>query len=142
MRETIELWILNDAGICLFNYNPTTNTDLTLFSGFLSAINAFGETITQQRIQNIDFVSESFVFHHDPSTRLLFIARAPRTYSDKQIRDKLESTAKEFITKYSKDELRGWIGSDSYFEDFTPDMEIILENITEKEIEAEKEVNY
>jgi hypothetical protein len=138
MSDTLELWILNEAGICLFNYNPCVETDLTLFSGFLSAINAFGETITQQRIQNIDFISETFVFHHDPSTRLLFIARAPRTISEKQIREKLESTAKEFIIKYSRDDLRGWIGSDSYFADFTPNLEIILEDLSEKEIEEVK----
>jgi len=138
MRDTFELWILNEAGICLFNYNPSVEIDLTVFSGFLSAINAFGETITQQRIQNIDFISETFVFHHDPSSRLLFIARAPRTISDKLIREKLESTAREFIIKYSRDELRGWIGNDNYFDDFVPDMEIILEDLSEKPIAAVK----
>lgn len=47
-----EVWIIENSGICLFNYATESSIDEILFSGFLSGIKTFLEGIGEKARKN------------------------------------------------------------------------------------------
>ena len=64
MGDIDEFWVINEGGLCLYTISVEneSNLDPGLFGGFVTAIDQFGENLSNDRIQKLNFGKNLIVF--------------------------------------------------------------------------------
>ena len=131
MREISELWIVNEAGLCLFHDSPELNLDPLLFSGVITAINQISLSKTTHRISDIKMGNHWLIFTQNPVTALLFIARSLDINNKKWIMIRLQQIHDRFFKRFSLKSITDWNGDLSIFKPFKEDLEeFFLDKLT------------
>jgi len=115
-----DLWILNDAGILLFNhfYEEAVNPDL--FGAIMSIFHTNSKEISNGTgLLSFEFITKKFNIMKKEN--LIFIAGSPIKENKKNntlIKKELEIIANKLINLYSLEFLRNWKGDTTFFSDF------------------------
>ncbi|MHA1730495.1 MAG: hypothetical protein ACTSU5_01050 [Promethearchaeota archaeon] len=126
----MELWIVNKAGLPIFNWRPPVvpeSINQNLFSGFLMAIINMVETSTQQEIEAIKFGNSKLnirVAGDDPAKpdALILIGQTGIKAKDKAVRKTLDKIGRAFVDTYAGI-LHDWAGETSSFDGFVDQIE-------------------
>ncbi len=114
-----EIWIYNKAGICLYNYSIEKHIDPSLFTGFLTAMNQFGQSIMDRSIQQFKF-GEHLIFLEDiPEYELSIVARALVMKNEAKLKRNVKKITKIFKKLYSPAQIKAWDNDISFFEPLT-----------------------
>jgi len=122
IRHLIDLWVLKEEGIVIFNKSHPQDPDDQCLGGLLSALYAvtqyeFGETL-------LEFKTDKHQYYIIKHQGLLFTGRFPRykTFKEKSILKDLHKIRKKFFTRFSKEELDTWDHDINKFSDFQEDI--------------------
>ncbi len=114
------LWIFDNEGFCLFSYPPGISDKSHLVSGFMAAINAFGDVLGTGDIRNFKMKEDQFVVLRDSSTAIFFMVQADFDLKLEIIDKIIKKIQHKFISRYKK-QLNGshW-GCADIFTGFNP----------------------
>jgi hypothetical protein len=108
MVDVLNLWIINNSGLCLLhrNFSGGETVDETLFGGFLTAIVHMTKdmNIGQEKNVSIEKISMgSTDIHYRPieGAKCALVLSVNRKSKDKEIDNIMTSLVDEFSTKYS-----------------------------------------
>lgn len=123
MGDIDEFWIINEGGLCLYTISVEneSNLDLGLFSGFVTAIDRFGENLSNNKIQKLKLGKNLIVFKKNSKNNLLFVGSTIKS-SEKKLRKILDEIERKFLAKYSNGLISNWDGDLSIFEDFSEEI--------------------
>ncbi|TFF96138.1 MAG: hypothetical protein EU544_01300 [Promethearchaeota archaeon] len=93
-----DIWILNDAGIVLYNRVYDERVDTQLFGALLSAINMFAEEISQGGLSNFELSDKAFTITKKEG--LIFVANSNKKIKKKRINQELKIIIDQFIKEY------------------------------------------
>ena len=137
MENIDEVYIIEDSGVCLFNHS-IGKVDETLFSGFLSSIQTFLETLGQDRIKKIEMGTSKITIFNLDEYHIFLVLRSPSKTKDKYIKKKLDEIQKRFIIKYGgylvETQVKGLPYNTSQFNSFHEDLKEIFEEEIDKNI--------
>ncbi|MHA1380867.1 MAG: hypothetical protein ACTSRG_21075 [Candidatus Helarchaeota archaeon] len=137
MNKIEEVWLIEESGICLYNQSLGT-VDETLFSGFLSSLQTFIETIGEERLKKIEMGNSKITIAHLEEYKIILALRSPKKTKDKYLEKKIEEIQMKFITKYGSQLVKHQIKHQPYnttiFEDFYIDLKEIFEEKIDKNI--------
>lgn len=122
----LDIWIVSDGGLVVFNRISQEKIDTLLFGGLLSALNHFAEELSIGGLSYFE-LSDKF-FAVIKRNKFLFIANSSKNVKPKLILEKLEYIASKFFARYGKDVLDKWDGDINLFCGFERDIEDSLEN--------------
>ena len=127
MGDIDEFWIINEGGLCLYTISVEneSNLDLGLFSGFVTAIDQFGENLSNSQIQKLNLGKNLIVFKKNFKSKLLFVGSTTKS-SEKKLRKILGELEEKFLATYSKDVIADWNGDISTFEDFSEEIKYLF----------------
>lgn len=127
MGDINEFWIINKRGLCLYNIfvGNESSLDAGLFGGFVSAIDRFGENLSNNNIQKLNFGKNLIVFKKNLDNNLLFVASTIKS-SEKKLRKILNEFEGKFLVKYSDDLISTWGGDLSVFEGFSEEIKRLI----------------
>ena len=119
MGDIDEFWVINEGGLCLYNISVENepNLDPGLFGGFVTAIDQFGENLSNDRIQKLNLGKNLIVFKKNLKNNLLFVGLTVKS-GEKKLRKVLYEIESKFLDKYSDELILNWDGDLSVFEDF------------------------
>ncbi len=101
MEKISEIWIINEAGIPLFNKSVDNKVDPALFGGFLSAIQRFVEQSFEGGIINQLFLGTSkFFLLHVELHHLYVVVRTTKKAKDKEITSLMERIRDLFLSHF------------------------------------------
>ncbi|MFX0070225.1 MAG: hypothetical protein ACFFAO_03955 [Candidatus Hermodarchaeota archaeon] len=118
-----DIWIIDPAGIALYNNILSTNVNQHLFSSFLTAINAFAKKVANSELSS--FIVGSTLFTLLKSNNFLFVASSSPQIKEKVIYNELKKISRRFFEKYSN-LLRNWNYNVRVFDDFGEDIKELL----------------
>ncbi len=125
------LWILNKAGILIFeeNYSDFRREGIAtdLITAFLSAILTFSDEAFADQIEHIKFSSRKMIFQN--SEHVLFVIAADeKSTSDAQIKKLMNGIAEKFEEKYNDffERIEFFDGKVSRFDGFSEDLKKIV----------------
>ena len=99
--EISEIWIISDAGIPIFNRSQDTSVDVSLFGGFLSAIQSFVKVSFQdQSIEGIILGDTKLHFLFDEKFKFYIVIRVQRNVADEESKKNLAIIRDLFISNY------------------------------------------
>ena len=138
LKKPYFLYIINDAGICLFSYNFKENINLfqkDLFSGFITAISQFSSELNQTlgyskgfgRVPSIpiNITFEIIISYTNPLIAVLVVEKEDIDDDMKIFQNEIVN---KFLLKYG-DILKNWDGSIDRFEIFKDDVEKIYKKM-------------
>ncbi len=99
MENIDEIWIIENNGTCLFNQS-LGQIDETLFSGFLSSIQTFIETISNERLRKIELGNAKLIIFNLDEYRLFIVLKSSKNVKDKYLEKKIKEIQTKFIVKY------------------------------------------
>ena len=105
MEKIDEVYIIEDSGVCLFNHSigkeGKTTVDETLFSGFLSSIQTFLETISKgEKIKRIELGGSKLLISSLEEYHIFIVLRSSGKIKEKYLKKKIEEIQKQFIINY------------------------------------------
>ncbi len=114
----MNIWILDDNGLCLFYRSYLDlNIDELLVSGLLAALNQFILTQFKQSIESIDMAGLRWIYLTDEEFNLIFVASDTKDMNAEIIRARLSVFKESFIKEYIKNK-------DNWTENFKGDVSI------------------
>ena len=127
MGDINEFWIINKRGLSLYNIfvGNESSLDPGLFGGFVTAIDRFGENLSNNNIQKLNFGNNLIVFKKNLQNNLLFVASTIKS-SEKKLRKILGELEEKFLATYSKDVIAEWNGDISIFEGFSEEIKRLI----------------
>jgi len=111
-----DLWIVNEAGVVLFDRVSEEKVDAQLFGSLLSAINSFAEELDQGGLNNFTMKHTQFTIYKKHNC--LFIASSASKYSQKQVSKELRAIAEKFFNTFPKKMIDNWDGDVRVFYKF------------------------
>ncbi|NVM28674.1 MAG: hypothetical protein HWN65_07515 [Candidatus Helarchaeota archaeon] len=105
MGRISEIWIINEAGIPLFNRSIEEKIDVLLFGGFLSAIQTFiKSSFQEEKLDRLVLGDSKLTFFYIEEYHIFIVIRTHKKVKDKDIDKFLELIKDLFISNY-KDKL-------------------------------------
>ena len=105
MGKISEIWIINEAGIPLFNRSIEEKIDVLLFGGFLSAIQTFiKSSFQEEKLDRLVLGDSKLTFFYIEEYHIFIVIRTHKKVKDKDIDKFLELIKDLFISNY-KDKL-------------------------------------
>jgi hypothetical protein len=129
MKVLQDIWVMDKAGIVVFNRTFDKELDVQLFGGLMSALNSFAENLSEEGLTSFELSKKKFAIIQ--RNEFLFIANASRKAKEKDIFKELGSISEKFFELYS-DILDTWQGDLSYFQNFEKEIEDSLEGTIER----------
>ncbi|MHA1264890.1 MAG: hypothetical protein ACTSRS_06600 [Candidatus Helarchaeota archaeon] len=118
-----EIWIINEAGLPLFNRSQEICVDPSLFAGFLGAIQSFIKaTFHENHIDSLTIGQHKISFLYEKEFHIYIIIRTAREAPDEEIRKSLEKIRRLFISKYG-DQIQITPVEMTRFKDFDRDLQ-------------------
>ncbi len=103
MKKLIEgLWIINHAGICLYNFETETvkSTDKELFGGLLTAIDILAKDVVGNGLNMTQMGDLNFYYAHRSS--ILFVLAAPSINNEGKVRKILNEIVRQFFNEFEE----------------------------------------
>ncbi|MHA1299250.1 MAG: hypothetical protein ACTSO9_07445 [Candidatus Helarchaeota archaeon] len=137
MDKIEEVWVIEESGVCLFNQS-LGNIDETLFSGFLSSLQSFIETIGEEKLRRIEMGNSKITIFNLEEYKILIVLKSPKKTSDKYLEKKIKEIQIKFIVKYGsilvEHQVKRMPYNTSVFQDFHKDLKEIFEEKIDKNI--------
>ncbi|MHA1818909.1 MAG: hypothetical protein ACTSVC_00435 [Promethearchaeota archaeon] len=137
MDDLEELWILEESGICLFNYSKTQQIDPNLLSGFITAIRTMSLRLTNMTIDTISFKNMNFIIYKDGVLNLLFVLSTKKE-NLKKTKKVLLKIIEEFKERYGKQIMSGWDHDTAIFSPFAEVVDEYFNSLIDKKIKKTK----
>ena len=100
--EISEIWIISDAGIPIFNRSQDTTVDVSLFGGFLSAIQSFVKvSFQEQTLEGLILGETKLHFLFDEKFKFFIVIRCQRNVADEESKKNLVIIRDLFISNYA-----------------------------------------
>lgn len=115
-----EIWIINDFGVCLFNYALEKKMEPELFGPVFTALNQFGQKAVKNSLREISMGSNYLLSLDMPDYNLKLVGRTSHTQNRKIIEKMLNEIADEFRKSFSLEQIKKFKGQIDQFEAFTP----------------------
>lgn len=116
MNVIRDLWIVNEAGVVLFDRVYDEKIDSQLFGSLLSVIHSFAEELKEGGLSSFSMKDKKFTMLK--KFNCLFIASSAPKYSEKQVSRELEAIAEKFFQTYPPNMIEKWDGDVRVFEKF------------------------
>lgn len=116
MNVIRDIWIVNEAGVVLFDRVNDEKVDSQLFGSLLSAINAFAEELDQGGLNSFSLRHKKFVIFKEDNC--LFIASSAAKYSKRQVSRELKAVAEKFFQIFPLKMIENWDGDVRVFKKF------------------------
>jgi hypothetical protein len=116
MNVIRDVWIVNEAGVVLFDRVDDVTVDTQLFGSLLSAINAFAEELGQGGLNSFSMRHKKFVILKEHNC--LFIASTAAKYSEKQVSRELKAIAEKFFHTFPPKMIENWDSDVRVFKKF------------------------
>ena len=141
MEKILNVWIMNDSGICLFNQaKSSTLQDENLFTGFLSSIQVFLKSIGEEKIKSLAMGEHKFTFCNLEEPNLIIVVKSERNIKGRFIARKIKDIREKFLKKYGqllhKYQEHSLLLDLRIFDDFNEDLSDILTNKIESNMSA------
>lgn len=124
MKVLQDIWILDKAGVVLFNRVFKESVSPQLFGAMMSALNSFAEHLTNEGLTNFELENKRFTI--TKRNNLIFVANSSKQFNQKKVNKELGKISKKFIKRYSED-LKNYQGEIGSFSDFKRYIEDSLE---------------
>ncbi|MFX1324297.1 MAG: hypothetical protein ACFE8N_05025 [Promethearchaeota archaeon] len=124
MKVLQDIWILDKAGVVLFNRVFKESVSPQLFGAMMSALNSFAEHLTNEGLTNFELENKRFTI--TKRNNLIFVANSSKQFNQKKVNKELGKISKNFIKRYSED-LKNYQGEIGSFTDFKRYIEDSLE---------------
>lgn len=118
MNELDELWILNEAGSCMFNYAVDSKMNPLLFGSFFTAINQFGRQCSDTAIDDITMGENFLMSLFLAPYKTTIVARSTHTRKRKNMSKMLQEISEIFKTQFAPKDILAWNGNLAQFEGF------------------------
>lgn len=118
IKHLIDLWVLKEYGLVIFNKTKPYDPDDQCFGGLTSAL--YGLTKNELHDPLFRFTTQHHQYYLIEKNEILFVGRFPRhkTYKEKKILKELEHVGNKFFECYSKEEIEDWDYDVNRFSDF------------------------
>ena len=117
------IWILNKNGICLAQRNYTEKAiDKVLFGGFLSAIEKFAQTISENDIDSFQMGDQKILYEIGP--QLILAISVDSMDEEQEIRRKMTEVRTKFLERY-KEKIEEFVDT-AIFDTFEKEFDLIL----------------
>ncbi|MFW9785918.1 MAG: hypothetical protein ACFFFB_26775 [Candidatus Heimdallarchaeota archaeon] len=124
MKVLQDIWILDKAGVVLFNRVFKESVSPQLFGAMMSALNSFAEHLTNEGLTNFELENKRFTI--TKRNNLIFVANSSKQFNQKKVNKEIGKISKKFIKRYSE-ELKNYQGEIGSFTDFKRYIEDSLE---------------
>lgn len=124
MKVLQDIWILDKAGVVLFNRVFKESVSPQLFGAMMSALNSFAEHLTNEGLTNFELENKRFTI--TKRNNLIFVANSSKQFNQKKVNKEIGKISKKFIKRYSED-LKNYQGEIGSFTDFKRYIEDSLE---------------
>mgnify|MGYP006278959663 CR=1 FL=1 len=116
MNVIRDMWIVNEAGVVLFDRVHDMTVDSQLFGSLLSAIHAFAEELDQGGLNSFSLRHKKFVILKEYNC--LFIASSAPKFREKQVSRELKAIADKFFRTFPPKMIENWDGDVRIFKKF------------------------
>ena len=99
MDKVEEVWVIEDSGICLFNQS-VGNVEEILFSGFLSSIQTFIQTLGEEKLRKIELGDSKLTILNIEEYNIFIVLKSPKKTKDKYLEKKIQDVHTRFIVKF------------------------------------------
>lgn len=110
-----DIWIIDDAGIVLYNRVFDKRVDAILFGALMSALNNLTKEILNEGLTS--FVLENKLYSIARRREITFIVSSDKKYREKYVHKEFKILIDAFFENY-KEELETWKGQISIFYEF------------------------
>ncbi|MFX0070810.1 MAG: hypothetical protein ACFFAO_06945 [Candidatus Hermodarchaeota archaeon] len=110
-----DIWIIDDAGIVLYNRVFNEKVDAALFGALISALNNLTKEILNDGLTNFKLKNKLYSFAR--RKEITFIVSSDIKYKEKNIYREFKILIDSFFENY-KEELENWKGQIDIFSDF------------------------
>lgn len=132
VKNIQDLWIVTKGGQLLFKRVFDESVNSVLFSGFMSAINAFTSQMTKDHNSLSNFELGDKKFFISSTDALMFICNADPKVKSKHITKNLQEVVNLFSSAYSNEIIENWDGESSFFISFESQITNYIESPMDK----------
>jgi hypothetical protein len=100
MKDIEEIWIINNTGLCLFNYYSDKPFIENIFGQFISSINEFSKAFAAGGIKSLKFGNHKVAMRKINDCNLYIIVRASLKSKPKFFEKILKKIENKFIGRY------------------------------------------
>lgn len=137
MEKIEEVWVIEDSGICLFNQS-VGKVDETLFSGFLSSLQTFIQTIGEDKLKKIEMGNSKITIYNLTDYKIFIVLKSEKKTNDKFLEKKIKDISNKFVLKYGshvvEQQIKHLPYNTSIFQDFREDLKEMFEEKIDKNI--------
>ncbi len=96
------LWIINHAGICVYNFETEVikTTNAALFGGLISAIDTLAKQVGGNRLE-ITYMGDVTLYHAYRSS-ILFVLAVPSSDSQEKVKEIIQELMNQFFLRYEE----------------------------------------
>jgi len=104
MEGITGIWILDENGIILFNYElvnqGTEDTNSVLFQGLIISIQRFVSQLGEKKTERIELGNMRLFLSREEETKIVFVIKASKEANIKKVTKLIEKIQKDFIQSF------------------------------------------
>ncbi|WP_371805510.1 CDC27 family protein [Candidatus Lokiarchaeum ossiferum] len=97
-----DFWIITETGLEIFSYSPGMEINLTLFGGFVSALQTFSQEVTKKRMESFVIGDLRYSFYFEDGKKIFILGRSELSESEKTVNFILKQIYQRFNLEFEK----------------------------------------
>jgi hypothetical protein len=127
-----EVWIINDAGMCIFHEARDKNCNSDIISGYFAAIDMIIQSQGTKSIGKMSLGKQRLLFHKSEPYGLLFIGKGDNKEKETMLENSLKSIVGLFQTNFTAQDIKTWKGNLNAFSMFKDKIKELFETREER----------